>query len=142
MIDLTPNITVLYQAALLIGLWLVLRAVIFDRTTKVLEEREEKTRGALSEAQRLRSEATSLRTEYDAAIALVRREAAAARDGLRKQAEGEERSIVDGARQQAAVALERARAETARQLAEARATLEHETVDLANRVVLSVLQRN
>ena len=54
MLEFPPNITAVYQAILLVVLWLVLKRGVFERILENLHKRDEKTGGALAEAKRLR----------------------------------------------------------------------------------------
>ena len=134
MLEFPPNVTFVYQAILLVALWVVLKRLVFDRTLETLRERGERTSGALAEAKRLRDEAATLRAEYETAMAEVRREAAQAREGIRRRAEAEERELLESARAEASKTLETFRATVAAEVAAARAELEREADVLAERV--------
>ena len=140
MLEFPPNITALYQAVLLLVLWVVLKRLVFDRTLANLHKRDEKTAGALAEAKRLRDEAASLRSEYETAMAEVRKSAAQARDEIRRRAEAEERELLETARNEGARALEGFRGKVAEELATARADLERQAGDLAEQVARTVLR--
>ena len=140
MLEFPPNITAVYQAILLVVLWLVLKRLIFDRTLANLHHRDEKTAGALAEAKRLRDEAASLKGEYETAMAEVRRSAARAREEIRRRAEAEERQLLETARNEAARALDGFRAKVAEELAATRTELEGQADDLAERVARTVLR--
>jgi F-type H+-transporting ATPase subunit b len=139
-LEFPPNITALYQAILLLVLWVALKRLIFDRTLANLHRRDEKTAGALAEAKRLREEAASLRSEYETAMTEVRRSAARAREDIRKRAEAEERELLETARTEAARALEEFRGKVASELAAARTDLERQADDLAEQVARTVLR--
>lgn len=140
-IDIPPNITALYQAALLIALWFVLKRLIFDRLLGNLDRRDERTRGALEEARRLRDEAATLRSEYESSMAEVRREATRIREEIRREAENEERGLIEEARRHAGQTLEEIRTQTDRELQQARKALEAQTEEISSRIVRNVLGR-
>jgi F-type H+-transporting ATPase subunit b len=140
-LELPPNATFIYQAILLVVLWVALKRLVFDRTLETLHEREERTSGALSEAKRLRDEAATLRAEYETAMGEVRREAALARDEIRRRAEAEERELLESARAEASKTLESFRATVAAEVAAARVELERDADVLAERVADRLLGR-
>jgi F-type H+-transporting ATPase subunit b len=140
-LEFPPNATFVYQAILLVALWVVLKRLVFDRTLETLHEREERTSGALAEAKRLRDEAAMLRAEYETAMGEVRREAAQARDEIRRRAEGEERELLESARAEASKTLESFRATVAAEVAAARDELERDADVLAERVADQLLRR-
>ncbi|MGH7821464.1 MAG: ATP synthase F0 subunit B [Candidatus Binatia bacterium] len=141
MLEFPPDQTALYQIALFVALWLVLKRLVFDRFLEVLAARRRRTDGALAEARRLREEVAKLRAEHEALMAQVRREAARGRDEIRRQAEAEERAMVDGAREEAARILDELRERASREVGEARAALERETEELSERVARALLGR-
>lgn len=141
MLEFPPNVTFVYQAILLVVLWVVLKRLIFDRTLETLHHREERTSGALAEAKRLRDEAATLRAEYEAAMGEVRREAAHARDEIRRRAESEERTLLETARAEASKTLATFRARIASEVAAARTELERDAEVLAERVAEQLLRR-
>jgi F-type H+-transporting ATPase subunit b len=141
-LEFPPNITAVYQAILLVVLWLVLKRLVFERILENLHKRDEKTAGALAEAKRLRDEAASLRSEYEVAMAEVRRSAARARDEIRRQAESEERGLLETARNEAARSLESYRAKIAEELAAARGELDRQADDLAEQVARTLLRQS
>jgi F-type H+-transporting ATPase subunit b len=131
--------TFLYQAALFLILWAVLKRLVFDRFLEAVKKRDERTAGALEAARKLRDEAASLESEVEAKLAEVRREAARAREEIRRVAEKEERELVESARHEAAEELGKVRARIATEVATARASLEGETRELAERILKTLL---
>ncbi len=133
--------TILYQSVLFVALYFVLKQLVFDPFLANLDARRHRTRGALEEANKLRSEAERLRTEYDEQMAAVRREAAAARDEIRRMADKEEAALIEAARIEAAQTLAAARQRIAAEAEAARATLAAETARLSAEVVEQLLGR-
>lgn len=142
MLEFPPDITALYEALLFVALYFVLKSLVFDRFLGAVEKRRERSEGALAEAKRLRDEAAVLRSEQEAALAEVGREAARARDELRQQAAAEERSLIEAAREDAARTLEALRVEVAREIDAARRSLEGEVQALAERMAQTILGEN
>ncbi|HSD09695.1 MAG TPA: ATP synthase F0 subunit B [Candidatus Binatia bacterium] len=138
--ELSPE-TIVYQAALFVALYFVLKKLVFDRFLANLDAREHRTHGALEQATRLREEAARLQADYESQMAEIRRRGAAEREEIRKQAEEEERELVESARQEAARALTEARAKIAAEAEATRAALAGETSRLAEEILANLLGR-
>lgn len=134
--------TALYQVAMILALWVILKRLVFDRILENLERRRRATSGALDEARKLRDEAAELKASHEAAVAEFRRQAQIEREALRRQGETEERELVERARTEAGRALEAVREQTRREVEGARAELERDAADLAERAVASLLGRS
>jgi F-type H+-transporting ATPase subunit b len=141
-LEFPPDITAVYQAALFVALWFVLKRLVFDRFVETIEARHHHTHGALAEARKLREEAASLRAGVDASMDELRRQAARAKDEIRRQAAEEERRLVEEAREDASRVLEEMRKRLAGEAAATRAALEGETEGLAEAVAQVVLGRS
>ena len=133
--------TIVYQAALFVALYFVLKKLVFERFLANLDARQDRTRGALEAAARLREEAARLQADYASQMAEIRRRAAAEREESRRQAEEEERKFVESARQEAARALMVARAKIAAEAEATRAALAGETARLSEEILASLLGR-
>jgi F-type H+-transporting ATPase subunit b len=133
--------TIVYQAALFVALYFVLKNLVFDRFLANLDARHDRTRGALEAATRLREEAARLQADYESQMAQLRRRAAAEREEIRKQAEEQERELVESARREAASALAEARAKLAADAEATRATLAGEVTRLSEEILTNLLGR-
>lgn len=142
MLEFPPDITALYQALLFVVLWVVLKRLVFDRFVEALQARHRKTSGALAEASKLREEAGRLRGEYDSLMNQIRSQALQAKEAIRRQAEEEERQLIARAREESKIQLEELRRRLAQEVSAARAALEGEVEELAERVARSVLERS
>jgi F-type H+-transporting ATPase subunit b len=138
--ELSPE-TILYQAALFVALYFVLKKLVFDRFMANLDAREHRTRGALEEAKRLRDESARLQADYESQMAEIRRRGAAEREEIRKQAEREERELMESARQEAARALTEARAKIAAEAETTRSALAGEAHRLSEEILATLLGR-
>lgn len=138
--EFTPQ-GILYQAALFVALYFVLKRMVFDRFLENLEARHHRTRGALEEAARLRDEAARLQADYDEQLAEIRHQAAAAKDEIRKEAEAREQELLEAAHGEAARSLAKAREEIDRQIRAARASLENDVTKLSEQVLERLLHR-
>ncbi len=133
--------TIVYQAALFVALYFVLKKLVFERFLANLDARQDRTRGALEEATRLREEAARLQADYASQMGEIRRRAAAEREESRRQAEEEERKFVESARQEAARALMAARVKIAAEAEATRAALAGEIAPLSEEILASLLGR-
>jgi F-type H+-transporting ATPase subunit b len=133
--------TILYQVALFVALYFVLKNLVFDPFLANLDARHQRTRGALEEAGKLRDEAARLQADYEQQMAAIRREAASARDEIRRQAETEEREIIERARLEAARSLVEARKKIAAEAQATRAALAADTARLSEEILASLLGR-
>jgi F-type H+-transporting ATPase subunit b len=133
--------TIIYQAALFVALYFILKNLVFDRFLANLDARHDRTRGALEAATRLREEAARLQTDYEGQLAEMRRRAAAEREAIRRQAEEEERELVQSARQEAARALTEARVKIAAEAEATRTALAGETTRLSEEILANLLGR-
>jgi F-type H+-transporting ATPase subunit b len=138
--ELSPE-TIVYQAALFVALYFVLKKLVFDRFLANLDARQQRTRGALEQATRVREDAARLQADYESQMAEIRRRGAAEREKIRKQAEEEERELVESARQAATRALAEARVKIAAEAEATRAALAGETSRLAEEILASLLGR-
>jgi F-type H+-transporting ATPase subunit b len=132
---------IVYQALLFVALYFALKNLVFDRFLANIDAREQRTRGALEQATKLREEAARLQSEYEAQLAELRRAAAAAGDEIRRHAESEERQLLDSARQEAGRSLTEARRRIAAEAETTRAALGTETAKLVDEIVRTVLKR-
>ena len=133
--------TIVYQAALFVALYLILKNLVFDRFLANLDARNDRTRGALEAAARLREEAARLQDDYAGQLAQIRRRAAAAREEIRKQGEEQERELVESARREAASALAEARVKIAEDAEATRAALAGEVPRLSEEILTNLLGR-
>ena len=132
---------IVYQALLFTALYFILRPLVFDPFLANLDARHQRTRGALEEAAKLRTEVARLQADYEEQMSAIRRQAAEAREEIRKQAESEERELLESARAEAARALARARERIAAEVAATRAALEADMDRLTDEVIARLLKR-
>jgi F0F1-type ATP synthase membrane subunit b/b' len=141
MIKLPPDITFLIQLVSFLVFWQLMKVLLFNPVQHALHERNARTAGAQQTAEKLRSEGSALRAQLDAALQAARAEGMHGADEIRRRAEIEEQAILGRYQDEANTLLERERAETARQVAAARAPLRAEAERLAEAVVVKVLGR-
>ena len=90
--------TVIFQAALFLLLFLVLRPLLFDPMLRIFALREERTEGAKATARELQERAGELLTKYETELSRVTRSATEERDKLRAETARLEAEIMRDAR--------------------------------------------
>ena len=108
---------------------------------RVLDERAERTSGALAQSENLIDEARATRADLEARLSDARSRAQVRRNAILADGEVEERAVVDAARTEAVGNIESVRRAVQAELAEARTGLETEARALAREVATRVLGR-
>lgn len=134
--------TMLIQAGLFLGLYFVLRPLLFKPWIEVLERRHQNIEGALENAEELNRKVAKLEKDSGARLDRAREEALALRSDVRAKSESEQSNILAKAREQASKDLEEARLKARREAADARRVLESEVDTLASDVFLKVMGRS
>lgn len=133
--------TVFVQLALFFLAFLILRPLVFRPVIRLIEARESAIEGAVEEAKQMTSEAKDAEAEFEEEMRRVRLAAGEERDKLRTEGKKLEATV-----------LNKVRADTAKQLAEAEATLAKEaarvrkemqatTPSLAKDIATQILKR-
>lgn len=133
----------------LVGTWVVLFLLLiypvnrfFLRPlTRVLEQREERTQGALDQAEQLLVEARGLQGELEEALRRARERARARQAELTAETQEEERHVLDRAREDASRTVDAMRDAVGRELEQARASLRHDATALAREAAEKILGR-
>jgi F-type H+-transporting ATPase subunit b len=108
---------------------------------RTVEERQERTSGALEEAERLTAESREHAAALEARLSDGRSRAQARRAAILSDAEAQERTLLDAARADAAQAIESVRSAVQSELAQARATLSGDARSLAREAATRLLGR-
>jgi F-type H+-transporting ATPase subunit b len=135
------DLTFVIQLAIFLTLLGGLTPVVLRPFQKVIDERENKTRGARAEASRLESLADQDRTAYQARIDEGRAAASRERDALRSSGRAQEREIISEARGEVLAVLGKSREEIEAAETTARASLDADQGVLATALVEKVLGR-
>lgn len=134
--------------------WVVLNLVVFalllyptqrlllGPLVRILEEREERTTGALSRAATLREQTSALQVDLEARLTRTRADAAVHRGRILEETEAEERQLLEAARAETARTLETVRSRIAEELEVARQTLREDAPALAREAVARILGRS
>lgn len=135
------DFSVLTQIILFIGLWLILRRVLFEPYMRLLQNREQRTDGLQAQAETLTREGQQLQAEYEAAIARAREEGESIKNEIRGEAEQARERIVSEGQSIASQTLQAVRQEIARDMTAARERTAKEAEALASEMVEKVLGR-
>lgn len=137
--QLTPDISILFQIAIFLCVWVGLKNLVFDPVQRVLAERDRRTVQAQQNAVELAGAAEADRTRYDEAVHQQRVR-------MQQEAERARHAAIDESNQQiAAVRAEitreiaHRRAEVAAQVEAARRTLAGEAQSIAAEMLARVL---
>ncbi|MCS6927220.1 MAG: ATP synthase F0 subunit B [Candidatus Binatia bacterium] len=102
MLSFPPDWTFVFQIVLFLILWTVLRRLLFDPHLVVLRDREQRTTGALQEANRLRAAAEEMAEHYKAQLSRARAQSLQEVDRTYREAEEQARALLEAARADAA----------------------------------------
>jgi F-type H+-transporting ATPase subunit b len=127
---------------LVVLLQIYLKSVFFKPLEKVLHQRYEATEGARKAAEESLARAAAKAGEYEAAMRAARSEVYKVQEQVYKQLQDKEAAQIAEARQRADAALKAARADIARDVADARISLERDSETLANQIADSILRRS
>jgi F-type H+-transporting ATPase subunit b len=116
-------------------------ALVLKPLLRVLDEREARTAGTRTRAERLEQEAAAVLARYEQAVRETREEGERTRRSLLTEVRGEAQREVAVARRDAEARLESARGEIATALEAARASLRSQAQDLASQAASQVLGR-
>lgn len=134
--------TMLIQAGLFLGLYFILRPLLFKPWIEVLERRSQSIEGALQNAEELNRNIAKLEKDSGARLDQAREDALALRSDVRSRSESEQSNLLARAREDAAKELEEARVKARREASDARRALSSEVETIAADVVLKVMGRS
>ena len=133
--------TAFVQFAIFAVTALVASRLLFGPYLRMREERDRGIQGARREAEAMSAEADARLAEYEATLAAARSRATDERRTIRAEAAESTRDLTEGARREAARALEDARTEVATATTAARATLLPQADRLATQMASQLLGR-
>ena len=136
-----PNASLFLVFVLFIIFVFVLNRLLFRPIGRVLDEREALTEGATNEARAAARRYQSELASYEASIRQARGDSYRKLEQERAAALEERKRLLDEARQKAAAEIEVAKSEIAGQAASARASLDAESRQIAERISRTVLGR-
>ncbi|HEY6047192.1 MAG TPA: ATP synthase F0 subunit B [Pyrinomonadaceae bacterium] len=140
-IQLVPDGTLLLHVILILVMVYVLNATLFKPINSILEAREKRTRGRLTEAEEIVQSVGEKLAEYERALRLARTEAYAFTEHERAEAMQERQKNLDAMRAKLAESIASEKIAVQHQAEEARASLEVESRRIAIEIGSRVLSR-
>ena len=140
-IQLVPDGTLLLHILIILVMVYVLNATLFKPINRILEAREKRTRGRLSEAQEILGSVSEKLAEYEHSLHQARGEAYSFSEQERAQAMQQRQGKLNEMRQQLADSTAREKETISRQAEEARTLLEAESRRIASEIGSRVLSR-
>ena len=140
-IQLVPDGTLILHVIIILGMVYVLNATLYKPINHILEARERRTKGRLSEAQGILSDVSAKLSEYERTLRQARAEAYAFTEAERGMAMEERQKKLNKMRQQLSESIAKEKALIQRQADEARAALEVESQRIAQEIGSRVLSR-
>ena len=134
--------TIFIQAILFLVLFVVLQSLLFKPWLEVKARRAAKIGGAIEDAKSFRSAADSAATDYETRLSKARDAAMSLRSERRRDAEGEEATIVGAARTEASTGLEARKLVLSQEADKARGELSGRVAPLADEIVVKILGRS
>jgi F-type H+-transporting ATPase subunit b len=140
-IQLVPDGTLLLHVLIILLMVYVLNATLYKPINRILEEREKRTRGRLSEAQEILRDVSQKLADYERALRQARGEAYSFTEHEHNGAMQDRQVELNQMRQQLAEAIAKEKDEIRRQAEEARGVLEGESRRIAREISARVLSR-
>ncbi len=141
MLQLPPDETFYVEVLLFLGFAFLMRRLIWQPLLHALHERSKSTIGAQKEAATMKEEAAALRKRMESTIEQARIAGHDAGEAVRREAEAEERRLIDAAHAEAASVLDEVRSRVARETEAARSELRSHAEALAASAAERILER-
>jgi F-type H+-transporting ATPase subunit b len=133
--------SLIFQAVLFLALWMFLRKFLFEPHLAVIQQRTQRSEGALKEAQQVRADAESIETRYKAQLAETRTGTMQQVDAVYRAAEEQAKSLTDAARAEANQTLATMRVSLQQEIDAARKDLEARAPEFARTISEKLLGR-
>ena len=140
-IQLVPDGTLILHVLIILVMVYVLNATLLKPVNRILEARDKRTKGRLSEAQQILSDVSEKLRDYERTLRQARGQAYAFAEKERAGAMQERQVKLNEMRERLAESIKREKEGIKRQSEEARATLEVESRRLAREIGSRVLSR-
>ncbi|KKC30186.1 F0F1 ATP synthase subunit B [Caldanaerobacter subterraneus] len=131
--------TFIFTIINLLVLYYILKRLLFKPVTKFLEDRENKIKSALEDADKQREEAYSLKAQYEAKLQNAENEGKAIIEKAQKEAEEKASEIIKSANKEAESIIEKAKEEAVlekiKAMHELRAEMSHLIIEAASKVL-------
>ena len=141
-IQLVPDGTLILHVIIILVMVYVLNATLYKPINQILESREKRTRGRLSEAQEIMKGVKEKLADYEGSLRQARSEAYALAESQRAEAMMERQRRVNEMRNELAQSIATAREAIQEQAVQARASLEVESRLIARDISSRVLNRS
>jgi F-type H+-transporting ATPase subunit b len=133
--------SLIFQAVLFIVLWMFLRKFLFEPHLAVMQQRTQRSEGALKEAQQVRADAESIEERYKSQLAQTRTGTMQQVDTVYRAAEEQAKVLTDAARTEANQTLATMRVSLQQEIAAANQDLEARVPEFARTIAEKLLGR-
>ena len=133
--------SLIFQVVLFIALWVFLRKFLFEPHLAVMQQRVQRSEGALKEAQQVRTDAESIEERYRSQLAQTRTGTMQQVDTAYRAAEEQAKALTDAARAEANQTLAAMRTSLQREIAAAKQDLEGRVPEFARTITEKLLGR-
>jgi F-type H+-transporting ATPase subunit b len=133
--------SLIFQAVLFIVLWMFLRKFLFEPHLAVMQQRTQRSEGALKEAQQVRADAESIEERYKSQLAQTRTGMMQQVDTVYRAAEEQAKALTDAARTEANQTLATMRVSLQQEIAAAKQDLEVRVPEFARTIAEKLLGR-
>jgi len=133
--------SLIFQAVLFLALWMFLRKFLFEPHLAVMQQRTQRSEGALKEAQQVRADAESIEERYKSQLAQTRTGTMQQVDTVYRAAEEQVKALTDAARTEANQTLATMRVSLQQEIAAAKQDLEARVPEFARTIAEKLLGR-
>ena len=140
-IQLVPDGTLILHVIIILVMVFVLNATLYKPINRILEAREKRTRGRMSEAQEIMTDVSQKLANYERHLRQARADAYALSEQERTAAMQERQQKLNEMRQQLSESIAKEKQVITEQAEGARATLEDESRRIASEISSRVLHR-
>jgi F-type H+-transporting ATPase subunit b len=140
-IQLVPDGTLILHVIIILVMVFVLNATLYKPINRILEAREKRTRGRMSEAQEIMTDVSQKLANYEKQLRQARADAYARSEQERTAAMQERQQKLNEMREQLSASIAKEKQVIAQQADDARISLEDESHRLASDISSRVLNR-
>ena len=133
--------SLIFQAVLFLALWMFLRKFLFEPHLAVMQQRIQRSEGALKEAQQVRADAESIEERYKSQLAQTRTGTMQQVDTVYRAAEEQAKALTDAARTEANQTLATMRVSLQQEIAAAKQDLGARVPEFARTIAEKLLGR-
>ena len=133
--------TIIFQAVLFLLLWGFLRQFLFAPNLALMQQRQQRSEGALQEARQVRVEAQAMDAQYKTRLAEARTGTMQQVDMVYREAEEQAKNLTDAARADAARTVASLREDLQKEIAAAKQDLEARVPEFARGISEKLLGR-